>query len=109
MSRPSIRPRSRIYEVLRKGRSSSTQNLVFKALPGAEGFRFAVVTPRKLGTAVVRNKVRRRIKSSMAEVGKNVPSAGSLDVVIMPRPGVQSIDFDKLRAEIHQGMEKLAR
>lgn len=109
MLRPSIRPRSRIREVLRKGRSSSTPNLVFKALPGSEGIRFGVVTTRRLGSAVVRNRTRRRIRECMAELGKNVSGQKGLDVMIITRAGAERIDSTELSAQIYQGMEELVR
>lgn len=109
MSRVGLAPRSRFREVLRTGRSSSTPNLVFKALPGSDGFRLGVVVTKRLGSAVVRNRMRRRIRGGMAEIGSYVPGRPVLDMVVIARTGCEALDSTELIAQLRRGLEELGR
>ena len=64
--------------------------------------RVGVTVPRKVGSAVVRNRVKRQLREALARLGPGT-AAGS-DVVLVARPGLaEAIDqhgFDWLTDEV---------
>ena len=56
--------------------------------------RLGQTLPRKLGPAVQRNRIRRRVR----ELFRQCPPEG-LDVVVQPKAGALTADFGSLRAE----------
>lgn len=68
--------------------------------------RFAVVTSKKIGNAVTRNKYRRRI----FEIIRNHPIYGSqlrADIVIMTYPGIIELSRSEIKKEISDALDKL--
>jgi ribonuclease P protein component len=83
--------RSRDFDaVYRQGKSVSTRFLVLYWFDRPEGHdeapRVGIAVPRKIGGAVVRNKVKRRLRESWrAQVGR-IPAGR--DYVLVARPGL---------------------
>jgi ribonuclease P protein component len=69
-----------------------------------EATRFGVVVSKKVGGAVVRNRVRRRIQSICAGHVLLVP-AGNL-IVVRALPGSPEVEWDTLRSEIGDGLRR---
>ena len=65
--------------------------------------KIAIVTPKKLGNAVERNKIRRRIKSIFIDIRQNINNG--LDIVIFPRTAI----ITKNSLEIKENMIKVAK
>jgi ribonuclease P protein component len=83
--------RSRDFDaVYRHGRSVATRYLVlycFDREEDAEGPpRLGIAVPKKLGGAVTRNKVKRRLKEAWRQIVEDVPSGH--DYVLVVRPGL---------------------
>ncbi len=85
--------RSRDFEaVYRKGRSFSTRYLVVYAFPRDEGqsaagdARLGLAVSRKVGGAVVRNRLKRRLRAAFDDLPGSV--APGHDYVIAARPGL---------------------
>ncbi len=87
--------RSRDFDaVYRKGRAVSTRYLVLHTFPrdadeGGEtedGPRLGLAVPRKLGGAVERNRVKRRLRAAFDEVKDELPREN--DYVLVARPGL---------------------
>lgn len=66
-----------------------------------------IVVSKKVGNAVVRNKVRRRIKEGIAELIKEhaLPKQ-ALDIVIIARPSAAKADFETLKQNVYTAMKK---
>ena len=58
--------------------------------------RFAYSVSKRVGKAVVRNKVRRRLR----EIVRSLPTVEGQDVVITARPSAASSDFAALKQEL---------
>ncbi len=69
--------------------------------------RFGFIVSKKVGGAVVRNTVRRRLKAVCAEALPVV--AGGTDVVIRALPSAADVDFATLRAEVHRCLDRASR
>jgi ribonuclease P protein component len=89
---------------VRKGRRAPAEHAVVYRLrtDAADGPRFGVIVSKKVGGAVVRNRVRRRIQSVCADSIGTVPASDT--IVIRALPGAGEIDWDTLRSEIDAGL-----
>ena len=99
--------RSRDFDaVYRKGRSAASRSLVVYAFQRdgdeADDVRLGLAVPRRVGDAVARNRVKRRLREAFAAVTDELDAAH--DVVIVARPGLAETldreDQDWIVAEI---------
>ncbi len=65
---------------------------------------FAVVSSKKIGCAVVRNKARRLIKSAFANVCNDVDSGS---YIFIARKEISDIPFLKLEKNLKWGLKKI--
>lgn len=63
---------------------------------GLEWSRFAYAIPRRVGNAVVRNRVRRRLREAL----RSLPLRPGFDVVVTARPEAAAAGFQALRSEL---------
>lgn len=95
----SSRLKKGVYQVIKKGkRLASPLLLIYYAPNGSSTTRFAVVTSKKIGGAIVRNKVRRRIQNCLREFEDQIPAG--FDIIIMPSKFVKNwsnIPFETIK------------
>jgi ribonuclease P protein component len=86
-------------EVREKGRVQRGALLMLAALSGAEvdGLRAGFVTPRKIGAATVRNRVRRRLREIVRRHQHEIVTAAW--VVTVARPSAAQAGYDELEDE----------
>lgn len=97
--------------VYRRGRSTSSRHLVAYAFPNdADEARLGVAVSRKVGGAVVRNKLKRQLREAFAALPE---PPGQVDVVLVARPGldaaVEQQGFDWLVGEIGELVRQSAQ
>ena len=105
--------RSRDFDsVYRHGRSTSTRYLVlywFAHDDGDAGSRLGIAVPRKIGGAVTRNRLKRRLREAWAQLPER--SSGT-DYVLLARPGLaeaaEAQGFDWVRERIEEVLGKAA-
>jgi len=91
--------------VLRQGRAWMNDLLVVKALPNDLGrTRFGFVVGRGVGKAVVRNRVKRRLR----EIVRQAPIQEGWDVVVIARRDTGGVDFWTLKHSL-EGLLRRAR
>ncbi|WP_179487271.1 ribonuclease P protein component [Microbacterium immunditiarum] len=111
LARPNRLTRGADYKaVVRRGRRCAAAHTVSYVSARAEAVtappRFGFIVSKKVGTAVVRNTVRRRLKAVCAEaVGTVRPGT---DVVIRALPGSANAAYSELRAEISRCLARSA-
>lgn len=92
---------SEFQRVYRQGRSKSNRYLVLYSFArgdaAGDDSRFGVSVGRKVGNAVVRNRVKRALREAFIELEPKV--ADGLDYVVLARPDiVELLDRDGARA-----------
>jgi ribonuclease P protein component len=83
-----------------RGKGRTTQSSCLRLSCHASGdqpTRFGIVTSRRVGGAVVRNKVRRRIREIIRSAMPDIRPG--LLVVTIAKPGAAGASFDTLRSE----------
>ncbi|MGB3732262.1 ribonuclease P protein component [Microbacterium sp.] len=108
LARPNRLTRGADYrQVVRRGSRCGGSRLVTSVLPAAEARapRFGFIISKQVGTAVVRNTVRRRLKAVCAEFLETVPEG--TDVVIRALPASAHADFTELRSDVVRCLNRL--
>jgi len=73
---------------------------VFLAADGTGRSRVGITVSHKIGNAVVRNRLRRRVKAILDRSAFGAPP--HQDVVLIARPGAGEAPFDALAAELER-------
>ena len=82
----------------RGARSESRSFVVFVLANGFNNSRVGLTTPRKLGTAVVRNRLRRRVREVLRRDPAAVPVG--VDIVVNPRRSACGLEYADLKKEL---------
>jgi ribonuclease P protein component len=92
-----LRRRADFDRVFQRGRHNSARLMAVRSIAN-EGplTRFAFAIPKRVGNAVVRNKIRRRLR----EVLRFLPLTEGFDVVISVRPPAAEATFFMLKTEL---------
>lgn len=86
-------------------RGTGDELLRIKARPNSLGHpRIGVAIPKRLGGAVVRNRLRRRLLASAAGT---VPALGAFDLVLLPKPAAVTSPTAALAESLSQGLAQL--
>ena len=88
--------------VYRKGRSVACRNLVMLAAPG-RGLKVGFSVSRKVGKAVVRNKIRRRLRECFRPLMGDVKNGL---YVVVARPAAAEAAFDALEKDVRYLLRK---
>ncbi len=94
---------ARISQVHRQGRSAANGLLVIRVLPNElDRSRFCFVAGKRVGNAVVRNRVKRRLR----EVVRNANTAPGWDTILIARRGAGEAGFVQLEKAAHNLMRR---
>ena len=93
--------------IVRTGRRRGGALVLAYAKPGGDGspLRMGVIVAKNVGGAVVRNRVRRRIKAVGWELAREVVG---LDVVVRALPPAANAPFADLETEVRAAVQALA-
>lgn len=92
-----LRRRKDFDNVFRQGRSWNNELLVLRSLPNElKHNRYGFITSKRVGKAVVRNRVRRRLREAV----RVLPLASSWDIVVSAKARTASADFRELRGAV---------
>lgn len=94
--------------VFNKGRTIVTPALIFRVLPtDLETSRLGLAVSRKVGKAVKRNIIRRRIREGFRLLKSTFPR--SYDIVVSPRKGALEKDFEGFLSSYDILLDRLNR
>ena len=93
--------------VVRRGSRCGGARVITSVLTTGENraARFGFIISKQVGTAVVRNSVRRRLKAVCAEALPRVPEG--TDVVIRALPASATASYAELRADVDRCLRRL--
>jgi len=90
--------RSPFYSFLKDFGVDKDPDNVFTLTNGRDHSRFGLTTPRKLGAAHERNRIKRRIREILRTSQSLLPSG--MDIVLNPRRSAGELEFQDLRTEL---------
>ena len=83
----------RFDQIHREGRSAANKYLVIRVLPNElDHNRFGILVGKRIGNAVTRNKVKRRLREAL----RQAPLAPGWDAVFIARKGVERATFQEV-------------
>jgi len=98
-----LRRRKDFDAVFRQGRAWHNELLVLRSIPNAlEHNRYGFITSKRLGKAVVRNRVRRRLRESV----RVLPANPGWDVVVSAKARAAEADFQQLNRAVVELLDR---
>ena len=95
-----IKKYSEFQKVIAEGEVKKTSFFVSYTLTNELGHsRFGISVPKKIGTAVLRNRVKRQVRSA---IGQSTDFFKSVDVVLIVRKTYQTEEFALAKSEIQE-------
>ena len=106
-----LRQRREFVNVAKKGRKYAAPGLVLQALnrlndqrrndgiATGSGVRIGFTVTRKVGNAVVRNRVRRRLRAAASQIAPK-HAKGNFDLVLIGRAGTKKRNFEELKQDL---------
>lgn len=79
------------------GRSWAGRELIIKALPnGLDITRYGLAVGRRVGNAVVRNRIKRRLR----EIVRQAPLPAGWDIILIARTPAAQADYNSLKKSV---------
>ena len=99
-----IKKYSEFQKVIEKGEVKKTCFFVSYTIPNELGYsRFGISVPKKTGNAVIRNRIKRQVRSAIGQSTDFVPST---DIVIVVRHHYDVDKFEQILSEIKEIIKK---
>ena len=98
----------RAFQRLRGGRPGGSRLLSLRWRPRRDGsIHVGIVVSRKVGNAVVRNRVRRRLREAFrAIVAERSPLPVGADVIVIARPQAADANYHELRSSLTKALAR---
>ncbi|VHA79620.1 ribonuclease P protein component [Streptococcus pyogenes] len=101
-----VRREKDFQAIFKDGKSTANRKFVIYHLNrGQDHFRVGISVGKKIGNAVTRNAVKRKIRHVIMALGHQLKSE---DFVVIARKGVESLEYQELQQNLHHVL-KLAQ
>ncbi len=92
--------------MFQKGNSAANKQFVLYSAKqeGQAAFRAGISVSKKIGNAVIRNRVKRLIREALSRLESKIPSG--LDLIIIARPGVEAMSLDAIEQSLVHVMKR---
>lgn len=105
----SVRDRGTFEALRAEGRRARHGPVSVVFVPGAERVRVAFGINRKVGTAVVRNRARRRLRAIMRALSQSGPGLRPGAYLLVVRPEAAQLPYSVLARQVEDACRKVAR
>ena len=104
----SLKKNKEFKKVYENGKSYATRNLVIYCLNYEKGKknRYGLSVSTKIGNAVVRNRLKRRLREIIREFEKEKEFKG-YDIIFIARKPVAQIDYQHLKRDVKKLYQKM--
>ncbi|QQE74460.1 ribonuclease P protein component [Brevibacillus composti] len=101
-----LRKNEHFQEVFQKGSSAANKQFVLYSCKqeGQAAFRAGISVSKKIGNAVIRNRVKRKVREAISRLERAIPP--DMDVVIIARPGVEDMSVDDIEQSLIHVMKR---
>lgn len=92
--------------MFQRGTSAANKQFVIYSArqEGQAAFRAGISVSKKIGNAVIRNRVKRLIREAVARLEDAIPKG--VDLVIIARPGVESMSLENIEQSLLHVMKR---
>lgn len=107
----SLKKNSHFQRVYKNGRSKASKYLVVYWLDNKNIYsvnRYGITISKKIGNAVVRNKIKRRIKEILRKWDDNDYIKSGFDIVIITRKPVINLNYHQIKDDLKRLLYKCA-
>lgn len=89
-------------KVFQNGKSKANRQFVIYKLPKKEqkNFRVGISVGKKIGNAVVRNRIKRRIRHAIMELDKEHTINSEIDFIVIARNPVSQMDYFEIKSSL---------
>lgn len=101
----SLRRTADFVRLRQRGRRVATPNLTFyraEAFPRDERPLVGITVSKSVGTAVVRNRLRRRLAASLQDL---LPAQTRMRLLVVARPSAAGLPYAALRDEVRRALD----
>lgn len=105
----SLKKNSHFQRVYNNGRSKASKYLVVYWLANKKQYsvnRYGITISKKIGNAVVRNKIKRRIKEILRKWDDNNYIKSGFDIVIITRKPVIDLSYHQIKEDLKRLLYK---
>ena len=92
----------------RHGAAAAPENQTAHRSSDATGPRFGFTVTKKMGNAVVRNRIRRRLRAAVADLAPQLADP-TFDYVVLARRPAFDYSFEQLRIDLRTAFERIHR